>query len=97
MKNTLSVTIVNGCVRTDFVTVDGITSMEIHRADLSESKVLDKLLGKKFYQRFKGEWDISFPDDSWSASKKTFEDAIGAADIHIFNRDNSYPNISGFF
>jgi len=96
MKNTLSVTTVNGCVRTDFVTTDGVTSMEIHRAGLSDAKVLSRLLDKKFYQHFKGEWIITFPEDQWSVSKPKFEDVIASAEIHIFNRDNSYPDYSGF-
>ncbi len=96
MKNTLSVTTVNGCIQTDFVTSDGVTTMELHRAGLSESKVLDKLSQKKFYQHFKGEWFITFPDDQWAVTKPTFEDAISSAEIHIFNRDNSFPDYSGF-
>ena len=96
MKNTLSVTIVNGCVRTDFVTTDGVTSMEIHRAGLSDAKVLSRLVDKKFYQHFKGEWIISFPDEPYTISQPTFEKLIDVAQIHIFNRDNSYPDYSGF-
>lgn len=95
MKNTLSVTIANGCVRTDFVTTDGVTSMEIHRAGLSDAKVLNKLLDKKFYQHFKGEWIITFSDEQHVISKPTFEALIDAAQIYIFARDNS-TDYSGF-
>jgi len=95
MKNTLSVTTVNKCVRTDFVTTDGVTSMEIHRAGLSDAKVLSKLLDKKFYQHFKGEWTITFTDEPHVISRPTFEKLIDAAQIHIFARDNS-TDYSGF-
>lgn len=96
MKNSLTVTTVDGHVCTEFVTTDGVTTMEIHRTGLSESKVLEALLKKKFYQHFKGEWAVTFPDDQWAVNKATFEDAVSSAEIHIFNRDNSYPDYSGF-
>ena len=96
MKNTLSVTTVNGCVRTDFVTTDGVTSMELHYAGLPDAKVLRKLQEKKFYQHFKGEWIISFPNDQHVIAKPTFDAAIDSAQIHIFNRDNNFPDYSGF-
>lgn len=89
MKNTLSVTTVNGCVCTEFVTSDGVSTMEIHRAGLPDAKVLTKLLNKKFYQYFKGEWIITFPEDQRVISKPTFEALIDAAQVYIFSRDNT--------
>lgn len=90
MKNTLSVKTVNGCVCTEFATIDGVTSMEIHRAGLHDSKVLHKILEKKFYQRLKGEWVIKFPESYHEIFKPTFESLIDAAQVFIFSRDNSF-------
>lgn len=90
MKNTLSVKLVTGgCVQTDFVTYDRVSCMEIHRAGLHDSKVLEKLLEKKYYQHIKGDWEITFPDDQWTTTKPTFEKAVEAAQMHIFSRDNN--------
>jgi hypothetical protein len=90
MKNRLSVkTLPDKRVQTDIQLIDGSTAMEIHIQGLYESKVLKKLLDKKFYQHFKGDWEISFPDDQWVATHSTFEKAIDAGDTHIFNRDNT--------
>lgn len=90
MKNTLSVkTLPSGSVQTDFVTHDTVSSMEIHRAGLHDSKVLEKILEKKYYQHIKGDWEITFPDDQWTVTKPTFAKAVEAAQMHIFSRDNN--------
>lgn len=96
MKNTLSVTTINGCVCTEFVTSDGVTSMELHRPGLNDSKVLTALLEKKFYQYYKGDWTLTFPEDQKVITKPTFVEVIDAAHAFIFNRDNSFPDYSDF-
>lgn len=90
MKNTLSIqTHIGGSVQTDIVTYDHVSCMEIHRVGLYESKVLEKLVEKKYYQHIKGSWEISFPDDNWSTTQTTFDKAVEAAQMHIFSRDNN--------
>ena len=95
MNNTLTVTTVNGCVCTEIVTSDGVTTMEIHQQGLHDSKVLSRLFEKKFYQRYAGEWIITFPEDQRVISKPTLESAIDAAQVFIFSRDNTV-DYSGF-
>lgn len=95
MKNSLTVRTVNGCVQTEFVTTDGITTFETHRAGLDDSVILKKILDKKFYQHHKGEWIITFPDDHHVITKPTFDALIAAAQAYIFNRD-SLPDYTDF-
>lgn len=96
MKNTLSViTCADGRVQTDFVTIDGVTSMEIHRKGLHDSKVLRRIQEKKFYQYFEGEWILTFPEEHKVIIKPTFDDLIASAQEYIFFRDNNI-DYSGF-
>ena len=96
MDNTLTVEILpDKRVKTEFVTYDGVTSMEIHRHGLPDAKVLKKLLDKNYYQRFKGSWILAFPDDPKLIMRATFEEVIDAAQEYIFSRDNS-TDYSGF-
>ncbi len=74
MKNTLTVTTLSDRrIQTDFVTVDGVQMMEIHRQGLSDAKVLTKLLEGKYFQNFKSEWQITFADEFHTIAKPTFE------------------------
>lgn len=97
MKNTLTVkTLPNTCVQTDFVTADGVSIMEIHTAGVHDSRVLTKILDRKYYQHIKGSWVISFPDDGWTGTATTFEKVVDAAHMHIFNRDNNFVSYDGY-
>lgn len=88
MKNTLEIRTVKGVVETIIVTTDGVTSMEKHREWLSDEKVLELLRNKKFYQHFKGSWQITFPQEHKTFLDSTFDKVIGAALLYIFERDN---------
>ena len=96
MLNTLSVEeLPDGRIKTEFVTTDGVTCMEIHRHGLSDAKVLRKLQEKKFYQYIKGAWCICFIDTPQLIHRPTFNAAIDVAQEFIFNRDNQI-DYSGF-
>lgn len=96
MNNTLTITFLNdGRVQTDITFYDGSTSMEIHRQNLHDSKVLRKMQEKKYYQHKPGEWILVFPDDNKVIRKATFDEAIEAAQEFIFERDNT-TDYSGF-
>lgn len=90
MKNTITVTTLpNKQVKTDIVTCDGVSRMEMHKPGLSDSKVLKRLHALKHYQHFKGEWVIVFPKEDHAITKPDFNKLMSAADMYIFNRDNS--------
>jgi len=96
MNNTLSITALpDGRIKTEILTSDRASCMEIHRKGLSDARVLTKLLEKKFYQRFNGEWYITFIDNHHVIYKPTFEVAVDAAQDYIFRRDNS-DDYSGY-
>ena len=90
MNNKLSITTLpDGRVKTEILTSDRVLCMEIHRIGLSDAKVLTRLLEKKFYQHFSGEWYITFIDTHHAIHKPTFEVLVGAAQDYIFRRDNA--------
>jgi hypothetical protein len=96
MKNTLSViTLPDKRIQTEIATLDGVTVMEIHRAGLSDAKVLTAMEERKYFQHFKGEWVLSFPEEQVVISNPKFEKVIDLAQIHIFTRDNTI-DYSGF-
>ena len=88
MKNTLEIRTVNGVVETVIVTTDGVTVTEKHREWLSDEQVLEMLQKKKFYQHFKGTWQISFPQNYRVFQDPDFDKVVGAALRFIYERDN---------
>ena len=88
MKNTLEIKTINGVVHTLIVTSDGTISMEVHREWLNDEKVLELLIKRKFYQNFKGSWQITFPQDHKTFIESTFENVVSSSLHYIFERDN---------
>ena len=88
MKNTLEIKTVNDIVETVIVTTDGVTVMEKHRDWLNDEKVLEMLKKKKFYQNFKGSWQITFPQAYRTFQDSTFDKVVDSALTYIFERDN---------
>jgi hypothetical protein len=62
--------------------------MEKHREWLDDEKVLEMLRAKKFYQKFKGSWQLTFPQEHRVFQDSTFDKIINSALCYIFERDN---------
>jgi hypothetical protein len=88
MKNTLEIKTIDGLVHTFIVTSDGVTAMEVHREWLDDEKVLELLVKKKFYQKFKGSWQITFPQEHKTFFDSNFDNVVSSALHYIFERDN---------
>ena len=88
MKNTLEIKTINGVVHTTILTTDGVTVTEKHREWLSDEQVLEMLQKKKFYQNFKGSWQITFPQEHRTFLDSKFDKVISSALRYIFERDN---------
>ena len=75
-------------IKTVIVTNDGVEIMEIHRAGLSESDVLNDLQGRNYFQHLKGSWSIVFEGCPYVFQRDTFDAAITIAKEYIYNRDS---------
>jgi hypothetical protein len=85
------------CVKITMTTTDGVTTMEIHRAGLDDEDVLINMSRNKFYRGFKGEWELSLPQDSRTFSGKEFTDVTSKALAFINERDNPNTYMINFF
>lgn len=87
MKNILEIKSINDFVETTITTVDGVKYWERHRSGLTDEKVLEKILNREYYQKFKEEWVISFPQEYRTISDLKFETAVFMALSYIHERN----------
>lgn len=98
MKNTLELIVMDdGRIKTTMTTTDGVTTMEIHRDGEDDENVLVKLSKNKFYRGFKGEWEITLPQDSRTFEGKEFTDATAKTLAFINERDTPNIYVINFF
>lgn len=96
MNNTLTLTIrADSRVVTEFVTSDGVSTMEVHKEKENDEQVLIKLSNNKFYQRFKGDWTLYM--DSKSFGGKEFTSVTSQGIAYINERDNPNTYMINFF
>jgi len=98
VKNSLELIVMDDRrIQTTMFTTDGVTTMEIHLAGQDDEDVLVKMSRNKFYRDFKGEWELSLPQDSRTFEGKEFTDVTSKALAFINERDNPNVYMINFF
>lgn len=88
--NTLSLIVLNDRrVQTD-MTYDGVSVMEIHNLGQCDEDVLVKIARNEYYRDFKGDWELTLPQDSQTFTAPSITDVIAKALAYINARDNPY-------
>jgi hypothetical protein len=84
-------------VKTDIVTTDGISTMELHRIGLSEEDVLVKMSRENYYAKYAGEWELSMPQDAQTFTAPEFTKVTAKAIVYINERDNPDVYMINYF
>jgi hypothetical protein len=87
MKNTIEIKSINDFVETTIITTDSVKYWERHHSNITDEKVLEKIKDRNFYQKFKGEWIITFPYEYKMFTDAKFETAIYMALSYIHERN----------
>lgn len=69
---------------------DGVTSWELHPSWKTETKILETIRERKYFQHYKDEWCITLPDDHRIFRDEKLDVAIQMAIVFIQTRD--HPN-----